>query len=445
MSNISTVRSTMRSVRVSHATGAKNVFGVLGYIRGQEYCNGVKVNKPHSPDEVIGWGSTGLDSFGGKAETLIDHLNAAEITKSGTYQQRGKQPPELFKHLDLTIPHGVSPQRAMVMVKELADDIRDNHGVAVVYAVHAKDGQPNDCHFLISKRLVDDEGKVGNAARSLATNPNARGFADNPVNVIRQKWADLSAREAGVEWSIQSYNQRGIEKEKEPKLSNKIRAIRKRETGVDPLDELKAKRTRKDLTEKISDAKNWLWRKFNKKKAEELDYVQNYEKRQKEYDALRRKADIKNKAHIKLKAEKDKKEDLNRAQRNHKIYLESAEFWVKQPKGAYNAYYDRLEKELKERKEKAERERTAEIEANKAKHAEIERRKNEMPFVDKDGFTVRQSEGLEKDKQRIQNKILSRGRELNDEERALIKKNNDEMLKPRQTNRPTGRSGGRGR
>lgn len=176
-------------------------------------------------------------------------------------------------------------------------------------------------------------------------------------------------------------------KRKRPKLSNKIRAIRKRETGVDPLDELKAKRARKDLPSKLKKPK--------------IGYGGNSTKRKlrcsitKQIQRSTTKSILKNftKAiawhsqelkSLELKLKKETQKDaLIRKDKNWQHRLKEAEFWVKYPEGDYAAFQSRQEKKQMEAKEKAERERMAEIEANRAKSEEMRRRKNEMPFVDK--------------------------------------------------------------
>jgi len=271
MSNMTTVRSTIRAVRASPTKGAANALALVGYINCEKQFAGEKVSKPHSPDELVFRNAIGLDGFQQDAEKLIRQLNDAEIASNGKYQMRGgkypplkdaegksvkdengkvvvdksngriAQPPELMKHLDLTIPHGATKKDAQEMVNSLAEFIRKKHNVAVIFAVHSKDGQPNDCHFLISKRTVSDSGEVGKTARTLTDKPKDKNSL-SPVNEIRQVWANLAREKTGVEWSIRSYKERGIDLIPEPKLSNKKRAIGRRKTGVDPLQTVKRDR-----------------------------------------------------------------------------------------------------------------------------------------------------------------------------------------------------------
>lgn len=270
MSNMTTVRSTIRSVRASPKKGAANALALVGYIECEKNFAGEKVAKPHSPDELVGKGMIGLDGFQQNAEKLIRQLNDAEIGANGKYQNRGgkypplkdengkgvkdengkivldksvgriAQPPELLKHLDLTIPHGASQKDAMEMANSLAEFIAKKHKVAVIFAVHSKDGQPNDCHFLISKRTVSNDGKIGKTARTLTDKPKNKNSL-TPVNEIRQLWADLAREKTGAEWSIRSYKDRKIDLIPEPKLSNRKRAIG-RKRGADPLNEIKKTR-----------------------------------------------------------------------------------------------------------------------------------------------------------------------------------------------------------
>lgn len=268
---MTTVRSTIRSVRASPTKGAANALALVGYINCEKQFAGEKVAKPHSHDELVFKNAIGLDGFQQNAEKLIRQLNDAEIGTNGKYQNRGgkypplkdaqgksvknemgkvvldksvgriAQPPELLKHLDLTIPHGATKKDAQEMVNSMAEFIRKKHNVAVIFAVHSKDGHPNDCHFLISKRTVSDSGEVGKTARTLTDKPKDKNSL-SPVNEIRQVWANLAREKTGVEWSIRSYKERGIDLIPEKKLSNKKRAIGRKKTGVDPLQTLKRDR-----------------------------------------------------------------------------------------------------------------------------------------------------------------------------------------------------------
>lgn len=226
---------SVRRVRGGTRGGA---LGVSGYITGRTSIEGVRINNPHTPDEIA---LTGLALPAGarmnSATELWRAADLAERRRDGEYRRNGGHAPILANHADLALPWGTTASQAQQVIDRVCRYLVETHEVGVEYAVHRRNGRIDHVHLIWSSRTVGPEG-IGKKARGLNAIAHRESKKSGPsaLEEIR-KAASIAIREiCKVDWDHRSFKRRGIDKHPEPKLDQRsLREQRRRieKLGVD--------------------------------------------------------------------------------------------------------------------------------------------------------------------------------------------------------------------
>ena len=210
-----------RRVRAGTRGGA---LGVSGYITGRASIDGVRINNPHTPDEIA---FTGLAlPADARIESTVELWRTADLAerkRDGEYRRNGGHTPILANHGDLALPWGATDDEAQRVIDRVCEYLVNTHHVAVEYAVHRRNGKIDHAHFLWTSRTVGPEG-IGKKARGLnaiAQRQNKQG-SESALEEIR-KIASKAIRDiCNVDWDHRSFKRRGIDKFPEPKLDQRL-------------------------------------------------------------------------------------------------------------------------------------------------------------------------------------------------------------------------------
>lgn len=253
-----------RRIRAGTRGGA---LGVSGYMTGRTSIDGIRINNPHTPDEIA---LTGLALPAGarvsNATELWRTADSAERRRNGEYRRNGGHAPVLANHADLALPFGTTPSQAQRVIDRICGYLVETHQVGVEYAVHRRNGRIDHVHLLWSSRTVGPDG-IGKKARGLNAIAQRESKKSGPsaMEEIR-KTASTAIRDiCNVDWDHRSFKRRGIDKFPEPKLDQRL--LREQRRRIEKLGI--------DATTKVERDLN-LFR-LNRKKAADKFITQKHE------------------------------------------------------------------------------------------------------------------------------------------------------------------------
>lgn len=195
-----------------------------GYITGRTSIEGVRINNPHTPDEIA---LTGLVlPAGAKMSSATELWRAADLAerkRDGEYRRNGGHAPILANHADLALPWGTTASQAQQVIDRVCRYLIETHEVGVEYAVHRRNSRIDHVHLMWSSRTVGPEG-IGKKARGLNAIAHRESKKSGPsaLEEIRET-ASIAIREVcNIDWDHRSFKRRGIDKIPEPKLDQKV-------------------------------------------------------------------------------------------------------------------------------------------------------------------------------------------------------------------------------
>jgi len=205
---------------------------------GRTSIDGIRINNPHTPDEIA---LTGLalpaGARVGDARELWRAADLAERRPDGEYRRNGGYAPILANHADLALPWGTTASQAQRVIDRVCRYLVEQHQVGVEYAVHRRDGKIDHVHLMWSSRTVGPEG-IGKKARGLnaiAHRENKKS-GPNALEEIRETASTAIREICNIDWDHRSFKRRGIDKIPEPKLDQRLMREQRRrieKIGID--------------------------------------------------------------------------------------------------------------------------------------------------------------------------------------------------------------------
>jgi hypothetical protein len=197
---------------------------VSGYVTGHKSVDGVRINNPHTPDEIalVGLALPAEARIGSAAE-LWRAADLAERRRDGEYRRNGGHAPILANHADLALPWGTTASQAQQVIDRICRYLVETHRVGVEYAVHQRNGKIDHVHLIWSSRTVGPEG-IGKKARGLNAIAHRESKKSGPsaLEEIRETASTAIREVCNVDWDHRSFKRRGIDKIPEPKLDQRI-------------------------------------------------------------------------------------------------------------------------------------------------------------------------------------------------------------------------------
>jgi len=148
--------------------------------------------------------------------------NAAELAES-------RKNARVAREYLVALPHELSDEQRLGLVREFSHDLADRHGFAVDFAVHAppanNDPRNYHAHLLTTTREVGTTGLGAKTARDMgAVRPQERGFSSlRELYAVRERWAiftNAALQEANLAVRVdhRSLRAQGIDREPRPRI-----------------------------------------------------------------------------------------------------------------------------------------------------------------------------------------------------------------------------------